>query len=325
MNETYIKSILTASDSERSELERLFTATRQEIDDRPWLRCEPIFVPTLDGRIRALHGRTDDTDSRPIVFVPGWGTTPAGFTATFEVLNGRADWYYVETREKGSSILDRDVARLGMDEMAADVAAVIEHVAAEDFVLIGTCWGSAVILHGLARGIIDAPTIVVSDPMHQLWAPAWVRRLLIPIAPEFLVDLLRKPITAVALRNMPEGPQRRRALDFIENAVIWKWKRAAVGCRMFNLFEELDSIHQTVVVTNGASDVIHVNENYPKIAAQLKSGRFLYLETDEANRERLLGVLALEYAAVSSDKVVPARLDQFERDVTPLRDTCRFE
>lgn len=325
MNEHYIDGLLRATEAEQRTLAAMFEATRQDLGRQPWLRSKPCFIPTKNGRIRVLHTPAEPTGRRPVIFVPGWGTTPAGFKTTFEVLFGRTDWYYVETREKGSSILDRGAVRLGMDEMATDVAAVIERLAFEDFLLIGTCWGSAVILHGLSRGIIRAPTVVVSDPMHQLWAPAWVRRLLIPIAPVFLTSLLRDPIAAIALRRMPEGPQRRRALDFIENADVWKWKKAAVQCRNFDLFAELDSIDGEVYVTNGASDVIHVNHNYPRIAALLEGGRFLYMQTDELNRERLLGVLALEFSKVTAIEGLPPTLAAFERDVTPLRGPCGSE
>lgn len=320
MEDRAIAEILTTDQTETSRLNAMFEETRQVVPDEPWHEAESIYVSVPDGRIRVLHTQPDGSGSRrPIVFVPGWGTVPAGFAATFEVLYRRADWYYVETREKGSSDLNKKRARLDMDAMAEDVARAIEQADLDDFVLVGTCWGSAVILHGIHRGIVDAPTVVVSDPMHELWAASWIRRFLIPLAPVPVIDLLRAPLTRIALRNMSEGPQRRRAESFIENAVLWKWKRAARQCLNFDLYGFVHQIDREIFVTNGASDIIHDNLNYPRISALLPRGRFLYLQTDEENRERLLGVLSKEFAAVSAADGLPESLARFERDVSHLR------
>ena len=130
--------------------------------------------PTLPGTVR------------PIVFIPGWGTVLEGFTGFFNLIDGRAECYYIETREKNSSRLDRSSARLDMDQKAKDIARALESLGLnrlDDFLLVSTCWGSAVVAHGLIEGILKAPTVLLFDPMHTLWFPRWILRYVSPLTP----------------------------------------------------------------------------------------------------------------------------------------------
>lgn len=344
-----LEHVFTVDKAQQQHLENLFqeyvpaAATEQqktEPDSAPESVPEEKYIAVEDGTIRVLHyvpggaagngtrrskERPDEPSvggperrrqgRRPIVFLPGWGTIPEGFTEFLNVVNGQAECYYMETREKNSSRLDRNRARMDMDQLAADVQAVLDS-AGPDSVLMGTCWGATIIAHGLARGILAAETVVLFDPMHALWFPTWLLRWVVPVVPLWLWKILKPIGKRIALWGMQEPVQRARAELFIDNADLWKWKHTALQVRDVNLYEEMPKIRQEVLVMNGVKDKIHDRSHYPQLAARAPGGRFFYLPVDEAFREMLLGLVAVLFAREQvghHSAGLPAELQQFER------------
>lgn len=277
-----------------------------------------IYVPVPNGHIRVLHYQPKNPLSkRPILFVPGWGVTPAGFQDFFEVLYEKVELFYIETREKQSSHMNRWKSQYTMSRKAADIQLVIDFLQLQDqdFVLMGPCWGAAVILQGLMDKSIHAPRIITVDPMHTLWFSKWFLKYIAPLIPASFFQLLRPIIKYFKLRNMHEPTQKQRATDFINSAVLWKWKRAAIQVRDFELYGNLSRISQEVLVLNGTQDAIHEQSDYPKIAAELPKGRFFFLKTGEENRERLMGLIAKEFATKDLVDGIPEMLNLFEKEI----------
>lgn len=314
----------------------------------PWAKAEEIYVPVEAGRIRVLHhvpeaeeGAGEEPDSgknggieteaqRPVVFLPGWGTVPEGFRDFFDEIDERLEYYYVETREKNSSILDRKAAKLDMDTMAEDIGAVLDYVGLApagqqasrekqgprpeggDFLLMGTCWGSTVIAHGLARGILSAPTVVLFEPMHRLWFPRWILDWIAPLTPSWLWTALKPLGKRIAFLGMKEEVQRRRAEHFVDNADLWKWRRAAIAVRDLDLYRSVGSIEQEVFVIDGVEDRIHAPGHAPGLAALIPKGRYFHIPADESQREHLLGTMARSFTGVFAADSPPASIADFE-------------
>ena len=112
-----------------------------------------------------------------------------------------------------------------------------------------------------------------------------------------------------------EEAQRQRAEAFIKHADIKKWRKTAIAVKDFELFGNVAGIKETVVVTNGTTDKVHNQIDYPKIAKELPNGRFIYMETDESQREKLVGLMGYEFSKISKEEVIPQTLLQFEKDL----------
>lgn len=308
---------LTISKAEEKKIHQLLEATRRKTPNF-WDEgiSESFYVPVENGEIRVLHVKPQNPVSkRPVVFVPGWGGLPEGYVDYYEVVHDLVEFYYVETREKHTSRLDRKKAKMDMDQKAKDVQDVINHLGFDktDFVLFGTCWGGAIVLHGLINKIIKAPTIVVHDPMHTLWFPKWILNYLAPFLPVFAAEIIKPILAKMQLRGMKEEVQRKRADAFIENAEAWKWKKASLAVKDFELFGKLSAIEEEVFVNNGTQDKIHEQTDYPKTAKEIPNGRFLFLKTDESRRERLMGLIVLEFSKVLKEDGIPPSLAEFEK------------
>ena len=316
-NKTRIIHELVLTKKQEEKVEQMLQETRRE---SPKFYEEGMsksfYVPVDDGEIRIFHIKPEKPVSvRPIVFIPGWGVIPRGFDDYYEVIHDKAECYYVETREKNSSKLNMKKARLDMSQKAKDISDAIKHLGLdkEDFVLVGTCWGSAIVLQGFIDGTLKAPTTIVVDPMHTLWFPKWLLKYVAPLTPNFVVKLLKPILKRLQLRGMDEPVQRQRAIDFIDNADTRKWKKAAIAVKDFELFNTVHAIKDEIIVFNGTTDTIHEQKDYPKLAKLMPNGRFIFMKTDESNRERLMAIASLEFSKITKDVKIPSILAEFEK------------
>jgi len=281
--------------------------------------CREVYVPVPGAELRVYHSRpASPVARRPIVLVPGWGTIPQGFQGFYETVHGQAELYYLETREKISSRIlsrrpDMSVLRSGRDIQVALQALGL--AGKRDFVLVGACWGASMILEGLLAGELNAPTIILADPMHTLWFPKWVLRWISPLLPAAMVRLLRPVLRQALLGDMKESAQKQRIFAFVNSADIWKWKKSAEAAREFELFGRLQKVDRELFVLNGTADKVHDQSHYPRIARELPGGRFLFVPVDERYRERMFAAVALEFARQSAAGRLPASMTGFEKKV----------
>ncbi|HUU78240.1 MAG TPA: alpha/beta hydrolase [candidate division Zixibacteria bacterium] len=281
---------------------------------------EPIgkefFIPVNDGEIRVFHIKPENAISkRPVIFISGWGTLPFLFKEMYEPLHERVEFYYVETREKRSSHLNRKNASLSLSQKALDIQAVIDYLSLNnrDFVLIGTCWGAAIILQGLLDQTLKAPSIVTFAPMHKLWFNKFILKNVLSFLPIFILRILFKIIPPFIFLGMKEKTQKRRNFALIKEAEVWKWKKAAIATADFELFGKLSEIQDEVFVISGTNDRVHDENCYPRIADELPKGRFFYFGLNENEREHLLGLVLHDFSEITSKQKVPDFFVEYEK------------
>jgi pimeloyl-ACP methyl ester carboxylesterase len=277
-------------------------------------RAEIRFVEVDGGSHRVL---STPGQGRPVVFVPGWGATLEGWSDLTDRLVGRVPLTVIETLEKGTTPIDRSWPDRSVLQMARNVQTTVHALGLQDYVLVGVCWGGAVLLEGCIAGLFeDAPTLVTYDPMHAMWFSPMFIRLVAPLLPVGLIDAIRGPLSAFALRKMDQPVQRARAEAFVAAADAWRWKTFARAAADFELFGRLSAVQREVLVFNGSSDLIHDAAHYPRIAAELPRGRFFRTPVAESDRERLGGVLCAALSAGSRQEPVIAPLAGYEQPLS---------
>lgn len=283
------------------------------------------YVPVPGAEIRVIRVRSDHPRVRPgrpdalrpVVLVPGWGTNPEGFREFYGPLHGSAEFLFIETREKNSSRISGRRPDMSPARSALDIRAALDAsgLTGQDYVLAGTCWGSALILEGMIRGILDPPTALLADPMHTLWFNKTFLRRVSPWIPAAAIRAVRPLLRQALVGDLKEGAQKQRTFEFIDGADVWKWKKSAEAAWDFELFGRLGAVRREVFVLNGTGDKVHDPRNYSRVAAELPAGRFLRMPLDESLRERMFGTVALEFARSRAEDGLPAGLAEFERAV----------
>jgi pimeloyl-ACP methyl ester carboxylesterase len=315
-----ISSALVASNEEKAKVEALMTAADVPAPEfwHPGVG-EEMMVPVDGAELRVFHfPARDPAARRPVVMVPGFGATPEGFQDFYAALRDKAELFYIETREKSSSWITARHADMSVGRSAHDIQQALSFLGlagARDFVLVAPCWGASIVLQGLIEGSLDAPTVLVADPMHSLWFPRWVLRYVSPLLPAAALLAIRPFVARSMLGDMQEPTQKRRAWSFVYGADLWKWKKSAEAARDFDLYGRLSAIGREVFVLNGTKDKIHDQRNYPRMAREMPHGRFISMQTDERHRERLFGVAALEFARVCAADGLPPALARYEKRI----------
>jgi len=302
------------TDEKASYLNTMLEETKKDVPDLS-LAGETHWIDVAGGKIRVIKISPENPSAkRPLVFVPGWGTRPDEFNDFYEAVHGEVTCYFVETREKNSSKMEKR-ASFTLSDKAHDVKAAVDYfgLTGTDYLLFGTCWGATIVTRGMMETLFPSAAVILFDPMHTLWAPKWILRWVAPITPVFLLYLVRPIIKAVALRGMNEEVQRARTEAFVDNAELWKWKRAAMDTKDFEMYGNLSGIDQKVFVVSGTHDKIHQPIHYPRIASELPNGAYLYMGTDESNRERLMGVICREFCKVHGEDNIPKSLNLFQK------------
>ncbi|MHA1463150.1 MAG: alpha/beta fold hydrolase [Candidatus Heimdallarchaeota archaeon] len=186
---------LQVTEEQQLKIDQLIDSTRKK-GVTYWDKkiTKEIFVPVDDGEIRILHVKPEKPkNKRIILFIPGWGVIADGFRDLYEGLFDSVEFYYIETREKGSSKINSvRKADMSISQNAKDIQSTINYLGLQntDFVLAGPCWGATIQLLGLLEKTLDAPTIIVFDPMHKLWFNRFLLDIA-PIVPAFLVNWLK--------------------------------------------------------------------------------------------------------------------------------------
>ncbi len=316
--ESLSPGVFAASAEERG----CVSAMLHEIDrEAPpfWQEGEELWVPVGDGEIRVIHcGAESRGAARPVVFLPGFGVVPEGFQDFYRAVRGRAEMYYVETREKSSSRLHGPRPDMSLSRSIRDVEIVLaslREAGVGDFVLTAACWGATIVLEGLIEGRLHAPTVLLVDPAHELWFPKWLLRWVSPILPAAVVTALRPLIFQAMLGDMREPAQKERTRAFVWGADVRKWKRTAEAAREVELLGRLGSVPGEVLILNGTADKIHDPRIYPVMAREMPHGRFLFMPAGESDREKLFGVAARELCRVGAAQGLPPSLARFERDI----------
>lgn len=340
---------------DRAAAARLLDRYPQHPLDEQLARASALRVEVPGGTIRVyrLAPVADGQAAWPVLFVPGWGGVIDGFYETLRAIDPAVELVYVETREKRSSRVDRR-ASFSMRRMAGDVAAAARAAGLEDrrFVLAGSSFGGAVAVQALAdtavadtpvaeaamadaagddagsRGALLRPAVtVLYDPMPRLWIPRWIMSFVAPLLPAWLLAPMRPALKRLVLAGMREPTQRRRTERFIDDAVLWKWRAAALRLRRWDVLSVGPRAAGAAHVVNGSTDRFHDGAIYPAIAGALPGGRLLRVPVPESRREHLIGAVLSAYArshssadCVSSDAhAVPPELRRFERPVSAGR------
>lgn len=308
---------LQVTEAQQLKIDQLIDSVRKE-GVNYWDKkiTKEIFVPVNDGEIRVLHVKPEKSKNQRIVlFLPGWGVIPAGFRHLYEGLYDSIEFYYIESREKGSSrIFPIRKADMTIEQNAKDIQSIINYLGLQntDFVLAGACWGATTIFIGLLEKTLDAPTIVAFDPMYKLWFSRFILDIS-PIIPAFVGNWLKPLFKWVLFGNMKEKAQKKRSMDFIDNADVRKWKKASYQARKLNMYDKINEIQKEILIFNGTTDKVHEQSEYPKMTKALPQGRFFYMNADESTRERLLTTVLREFALVDGKTYIPQSLREFEK------------
>jgi pimeloyl-ACP methyl ester carboxylesterase len=243
----------------------------------PW--CHEVrALRRTDALLRAAHFRgTDGADGDPVVFVPGWSSTPYSWRHVIPALAATNPVWYFETREKASSRL-RHGDRLTVADMAADLREFVrQSVPAGRYGIVAASASAVLVLQTFAE--LDPPPawVVLVQPHIHLPIPAAVQLLrLWPARRLEIVRLLMLPAARRAhLRRA--GDSLGGFYKVLGSADMAKLRRSLFTWRGYPGLD-LDSLAAVTcpsLVVGVSGDRLHSDTAARQIARGLPAGAYL--------------------------------------------------
>ena len=281
--------------------------------------CDSFYIPVEAGEIRVFHHKPKNPiTKRPILFVPGFGTSMWAWREFSLPFVEQGEFYFLETREKKSSkFKHRLKADMSLKQVAKDINTGIQHLDLDkkDYVLFGTSFCGGAILKGLIDKIMTARTIVLFDPFFKL---LYYRKLIsfLRFVPPSILSMIRYILGRIALKGEGNETQRKRAKFIRDEAVMWKWRKASVSILKSNLIDDLSKIDEEVVIFAGTQDKHHPSGVYEEVAQRIPKSRYFLALSPEDKRELICGAIGLEFCKIMADEGVPDSLKTFEKYIT---------
>lgn len=277
--------------------------------------CDEFYVPVKDGEIRVFHHKPSKVKTqRPIIFIPGFATTPFSWREYHHSHHYYAEYFHIETRDKKSSrINNHKNVDFTIKQIAEDINDVLHHLGLEnkDYVLMGACMCGGMILTGLIHKILNPPTAVVLDPFTKWKQNKLLVKTVMPIIPSAVLGGLKSIFAKVILANMKNEAQKQRNLATVEGAVPWIWKKFSTQNLNYDLTNDLEKIDQEVFLFHGPPDKYHP-EGFEEVAKRIPNSRYVHIPVQNEYRELLAGIIGAAFAMGNKKSGLPEIFKQFE-------------
>ena len=226
----------------------------------------------------------------PIVFVPGWVSQISGWLKVLLEMTREYKVYYIETREKISSIVKGNVD-YSIEEMGKDVIKVLEHLEITDkkYYLFGSSLGGTIILD-LWRFLKTKPlSLILVGPNAEFRVPkSW--HFIVTIFYPPLYKLL-KPSVKWYLRTFRmniecDVAQYEKYSEALDSADPWKLKKAMLSVEKYKVWDLLNDINTPTLIFSASKDKLHEPENLQQMAEKIPNATIVDMKTNSGTHSR---------------------------------------
>jgi len=226
----------------------------------------------------------------PIVFVPGWVSQISGWLQVLLEVTREYTVYYIETREKISSIVEGD-AEYSIEEMGKDVIEVLKQkeLINKKYYLFGSSLGGTIILD-LWRFLETKPlSLILVGPNAEFRVPkSW--HYIVSVFYPPLYNLL-KPSVKWYLRTFRmniehDFAQYEKYSEALDSADPWKLKKAVLSVEKYKVWELLKNISTPTLIFTASKDKLHEPDNMQQIAELMPNTEIIDLHTNSGTHSR---------------------------------------
>ncbi|MFC2088252.1 alpha/beta fold hydrolase [Calditrichota bacterium] len=219
-----------------------------------------------------------------IVFVPGWVSQMIGWREVLLELTKDFTVYYLETREKISSVVKGNV-RYSIEEMGKDIVEVINllKLKEKEYLIFGSSLGATLILD-CCRFLKRKPLALILVGPNAVFRVPRIWKAIVTVFYPPLYNLL-KPSVKWYLRNFrldleSDYAQYEKYSNTLDVADPWKLKKAVLSVAKYEVWDLLKSIDIPTLIIGASKDKLHEPDNLRRIVSLLKNQAYINLETN---------------------------------------------
>jgi len=247
--------------------------------------AEERYITVSDGsQIRVLLSKAprEEHNEFTLVLVAGWNTVVPGWDEVLLEAMKDFDVVYIETREKGSSIVVKK-AKFDVDRFSSDIKEIIEELQIDQkkMVLLCSSFGTINSAHGLGSKKFDPFLAYFVGPVHKFEMPKGSRIYMYLVPNCFLI--VTKPLWLWWIRKKKsEDPeQAAKYIRALEEAEIKKWRATGYANAWIDFIDMYEKIETRSYIVGMEKDKMHEREISMRIHKRMKNSTYIDLETNK--------------------------------------------
>ncbi|NHK30409.1 MAG: hypothetical protein FK730_03600 [Asgard group archaeon] len=248
--------------------------------------AEERFITVSDGsKVRVLITKAPKANHNGFTFVlvAGWNTVVSGWDEVLLEAMKDFDIVYIETREKGSSVVKRRGANFKIDRYSSDIQEIIEELEIDQkkMILFSSSFGTINSAHGLGLKKFESYVTYFVGSVHKLEIPKGAKYYMYLVPNSFLI--FTRPIWKwwVRKRKSENPEQAAKYIRALEEAVIWKWRATAYANAWDDYLDSYGAIEGRCFVVGMEKDKMHARDTSMKIHNLMKNSTYIDLETNK--------------------------------------------
>jgi pimeloyl-ACP methyl ester carboxylesterase len=269
--------------------------------------AEERYITVSDGsQIRVLLSKAPKKEHNgyTLVFVAGWNTVVPGWDETLLEAMKDFDIVYIETREKGSSIVDKK-AKFDMDRFSSDIQDVIEElqINQKKMIIFSSSLGTIVTAHLLGSKKLEPFLAYFVGPVHRFETPRGSRYYMYLVPNCFLT--VTRPIWKLWIRRRKsEDPeQAAKYIRALEEAEVKKWRATAYANAWDDFLDMYEKIEVRNYIVGMEKDKMHEREISKRIHESMKNSTYIDLETNKkTHSSEMIKVIRQHLSDIKKEK-----------------------
>lgn len=263
----------------------------QEIPEFGGATVEQKWIESKSGyNLRVLSWKPKEESSkhaRTLVMIPGWNSVPEGWFPILSEWVKQRPVVYVETREKGSCIIDSAISKesFQIQNITSDLPLILEKMELDPSKCdaMGSSLGATLLLEGLREESLVFRSLVVLSPNLAFVPPIWARPL-IP-APLFMYSALVKFVIWYLDKRLKEEGQRIRYRRTLLAAPIDRLRLCSIVFRKYKMNLDFSHTSAPVGILRASSDTLHDHSDAGKLSKQIPNSTLIEIESNQFAHE----------------------------------------
>jgi len=279
----------------------------------PGTEIKEYYVRMSDGvRLKAIDFIPGGTDKKKpvMIFIAGWISLISGWKGVLQEITPCYRTIYIETREKKSSLVPRNMnVSFGMERLRKDIGEIIDELIPEKqkFFLTGSSLGASAILEYCSLNQRNPECSFLIGPNAEFRFP----KVLGDIVPAFHPSMYFavKPVVKWYLKNFRLDKknaieQVKKYENTLDSADPYKLKANALAIKNYTVWDKLGTITTPCVIFGATSDTLHGTENLQKLIDIIPRTGYIELASNAETHSRKAGAIIVEYINTGKYKAI---------------------